>query len=114
MVMAINTIVAARNVPPVYLRAARSLGASENTVCRTVILPQLVAGLRIGAALAFAVTIAAEFMGAEAGIGALIMLASRTLGTDVVLLGTIIIGLEAFGLEQLIRLISDRATAWAE
>jgi len=118
MVMAINTIVAARNVPPVYLRAARSLGASENTVYRTVILPaivpQLVAGLRIGAALAFAVTIAAEFMGAEAGIGALIMLASRTLGTDVVLLGTIIIGLEAFGLEQLIRLISDRATAWAE
>jgi taurine transport system permease protein len=118
MVMAVNTIVAARNVPPVYLRASRSLGASENAVYRSVILPaiipQLVAGLRIGAALAFAVTIAAEFMGAEAGIGALIMLASRTLGTDVVLLGTIIIGLEAFGLEQLIRLISDRATAWAE
>jgi ABC-type nitrate/sulfonate/bicarbonate transport system permease component len=118
MVMAINTIVAGRNVPPVYLRAARSLGASENTVYRTVILPaivpQLVAGLRIGAALAFAVTIAAEFMGAEAGIGALIMLASRTLSTDVVLLGTIIIGLEAVGLEQLIRIISNRATAWAE
>jgi ABC-type nitrate/sulfonate/bicarbonate transport system permease component len=118
MVMAINTIVASNNVPPVYLRAARSLGASQNQVYRTVILraivPQLFSGLRIGAALTFAIVVAAEFMGAESGIGALIMLASRTLNTPVVLLGTIIIGLEAFLLEQAIRLLSRRLTSWVE
>lgn len=118
MVMAINTIVASNNVPPVYLRAARSLGASQNQVYRTVILraivPQLFSGLRIGAALTFATVVAAEFMGAESGIGALIMLASRTLNTPVVLLGTIIIGLEAFLLEQAIRLLSRRLTSWVE
>jgi ABC-type nitrate/sulfonate/bicarbonate transport system permease component len=118
MVMAINTIVASGNVPPVYLRAARSLGASQNQVYRTVILraivPQLVSGLRIGAALTFAIVVAAEFMGAESGIGALIMLASRTLNTPVVLLGTIVIGLEAFLLERVIRFVSQRMTRWVE
>ncbi|MDQ3525192.1 MAG: ABC transporter permease [Chloroflexota bacterium] len=118
MVMAINTIVAADNVAPVYLRAARSLGATQNQVYRTVILPaivpQLVGGLRIGAALAFAIVVAAEFLGAKNGIGTLIMLASRTLNTPVVLLGTIVIGLEAFLLERVIRWFSLRLTSWAE
>jgi len=118
MVMAINTIVASGNVPPVYVRAARSLGATQNQVYRTIILraivPHLVSGLRIGAALAFAVVVAAEFMGAESGVGALIMLASRTLNTPVVLLGTLIIGLEAYLLERVIRFVSLRLTSWVE
>ena len=117
MVMVINTIVSSRNVPPVYKQAARSLGASEGAVYRTVILraivPELVSGLRIGAALAFAVIVAAEMIGAQSGLGRLIMLASRTLDTPVVLLGTIIIGLEAFALDRVIQAWSSRLTGWA-
>jgi taurine transport system permease protein len=118
MVMVVNTVVAAGHVAPNYVRAARSLGASENQVYRTVILPaivpELVSGLRIAAALAFGTIVAAEFIGAESGIGARIMLASRTLDTGVVLLGTILIGLLAFLLEQAIRLINAHVTRWAE
>lgn len=118
MVMAVNTIVSSQNLPPVYVRAARSLGASERQVYRTVvfpgIMPELVSGARIAAALAFAVVVAAEFLGAESGIGRLIMLASRTLNTPVVLLGTIMIGLQAFILERVIRAVSTRITRWAE
>jgi taurine transport system permease protein len=117
MVMVVNTIVSSRNVPPVYKQAARSLGASEGAVYRTVILraivPELVSGLRIGAALAFAVIVAAEMIGAQSGLGRLIMLASRTLDTPVVLLGTIVIGLEAFILDRVIQAWSSRATRWA-
>lgn len=117
MVMVINTIVSSRNVPPVYKQAARSLGASEGAVYRTVILraivPEIVSGLRIGAALAFAVIVAAEMIGAQSGLGRLIMLASRTLDTPVVLLGTIIIGLEAFALDRAIQAWSSRLTRWA-
>lgn len=117
MVMVVNTIVSSRNVPPVYKQAARSLGASEGAVYRTVILraivPELVSGLRIGAALAFAVIVAAEMIGAQSGLGRLIMLASRTLDTPVVLLGTIIIGLEAFVLDRVIQAWSSRLTRWA-
>jgi taurine transport system permease protein len=117
MVMVVNTIVSSRNVPPVYLQAARSLGATEAGVYRTVILraivPELVSGLRIGAALAFAVIVAAEMIGAQSGLGRLIMLASRTLDTPVVLLGTIVIGLEAFVLDRVIQAWSSRVTRWA-
>ncbi len=118
MVMVVNTLVASKNVPLVFARAARSLGASENQVYSTVVLPSivpyLVAGLRVGIALDFGLTVAAEFMGAKSGIGALIMLASRTLNTDVVLLGTIVIGLEAFAVERLIALVAGIMTRWAE
>ncbi len=118
MVMVINTIVAAQNVPIVYKRAARSLGANENQVYSTIVLPSiipyLVSGLRIGIALSFGLTVAAEFMGAKSGIGSLIMLASRTLNTDVVLLGTIIIGIEAFFLERGVRYFTNYITAWSD
>jgi taurine transport system permease protein len=118
MVMVVNTVVAAGHVTPNYVRAARSLGASQNQVYRTVILPaivpELISGLRIAAALAFGTVVAAEFIGAEDGVGTRIMLASRTLDTGVVLLGTILIGLMAFLLERVIKLVSTRVTRWAE
>ena len=118
MVMVVNTVVSSNNIRPVFLRAARSLGASENVAYRTVILPailpELVSGLRIGAALAFAVIVAAEMIGAEAGLGRLIMLASRTLDTPVILLGTVVIGIEAYVLDRIVRLVSLRSTRWAD
>ncbi len=118
MVMVVNTIVSAGNVPLVYGRAARSLGAREGQVYRTVVLPaivpELVSGLRIGSALAFAVVVAAEFLGSEHGIGRLIMQASRTLNTPVVLIGTIVIALEAVAVDRLIKAVSARVTHWSE
>jgi ABC-type nitrate/sulfonate/bicarbonate transport system permease component len=117
MVMVVNTTVACSNVPPVYLQAARSLGASSNQVYRTVILPAIVpeilSGFRIGSALAFAVIVAAEFLGADAGIGRLIMSASRTLNTPVVLLGTVVIAILAVLLDAAILRISAYVTRWS-
>ncbi|MFD0559562.1 NitT/TauT family transport system permease protein/taurine transport system permease protein [Stackebrandtia endophytica] len=117
MVMVVNTTVAVGNVPPVYLQAARSLGAGSGQVYRSVVLPAIVpeilSGFRIGSALAFAVVVAAEFLGADAGIGRLIMQASRTLNTSVVLLGTICIALMAVVLDQAISRISAHITRWA-
>ncbi|WP_103500709.1 MULTISPECIES: ABC transporter permease [Streptomyces] len=117
MVMVVNTTVACGNVPPVYVQAARSLGASRNQVYRTVVLPAIVpeilSGFRIGSALAFAVVVAAEFQGADAGIGRLIMSASRTLNTPVVLLGTIVIAILAVLLDLAISRISAYITRWS-
>lgn len=118
MVMVVNTIVSSNNVAPVYGRAARSLGATHNQVYRTVILPaivpELVSGLRIGSALAFAVVVAAEFLGADQGVGRLIMQASRTLNTATVLLGTIVIAIEAVLLDRFIRMFSAWLTRWSD
>jgi taurine transport system permease protein len=118
MVLVVNTVVSSNNVNPVYIQAARSLGASETKIYLTVVLPaivpELLSGFRIGIALAFAITVAAEFMGAEYGIGYLVMQASRTLNTEVVLIGTFIIGVEAFLLERLVKVCSDYITRWTE
>lgn len=117
MVMVVNTTIAVTNVPPVYVQAARSLGAGQSQVYRFVvfpaIVPEILSGFRIGSALAFAVIVAAEFLGADAGIGRLIMQASRTLNTSVVLLGTVVIAIMAILFDLLISRLSAYITRWA-
>ena len=118
MIMVVSTVGAARNVPPVYLRAAASLGASSNRIYFSVVLraivPALVSAIRVSAALAWAVVVAAEYLGAQNGIGFLILQASKTVNTPVVLLGTIVVGLAAFLFEQIIRLVTNHLTRWVE
>ena len=118
MVLVVNTVVAVRNVPPIYVRAAASLGADSRTIYRTVVLPaivpSLVSGWRVAAALAFALTVAAELMGAQSGLGFLVMVARRSLQTDVILLSVIILSIEAWFVDRAIRVLSNRVTPWME
>lgn len=118
MVLVVNTVVAVRNVPPIYVRAAASLGADPRTIYRTVvvpaIVPSLVSGWRVAAALAFALTVAAELMGAQSGLGFLVMVARRSLQTDVILLSVIILSIEAWFVDRAIRVLSNRVTPWME
>lgn len=118
MIMVVTTTEAVKNLPPIYLRAAATLGASRRATYRTVvvpaIVPSLIGGLRISAAAAFAVDIAAEFMGAQEGLGYLIMNARRTLQTDVILLSIMVIGVLSAALDQGIRLTARRVTRWSE
>jgi len=118
MVLVVNTVVAVRNVPPIYVRAVSSLGADPRTIYRTVvvpaIIPSLVSGWRVAAALAFALTVAAELMGAQSGLGFLVMVARRSLQTDVILLSVIILSIEAWFVDRAIRVLSNRVTPWME
>lgn len=118
MTLVVTTASAARNVNPVTVRAARSLGASQGQVYRTVVLPaifpQLVAALRVAAALCWGVIVAAEFLGAQSGIGELVLTASNAVNTPVVLVGTVCVTLEAFVFETLLRIVTSRVTRWVE
>lgn len=118
MVMVISTVEAVRNVPRIYLQAAQSLGASNSFIYRTIIIPaivpELIAGWRVALALAFGLTIAAELMGAQSGLGFMIMVARRSLNTQTILLGIIIIGLEAALMDRLLSILTRRLTAWTE
>jgi ABC-type nitrate/sulfonate/bicarbonate transport system permease component len=118
MVLVVNTYVSVNNLSPRYIRAASSLGASKLRVYRTVILPaiipDLVSGFRIASALAFGVGVAAEFIGAQAGVGYMIMVARRTLNTETILLGTIVIGLESYTIDRCIRYVSQYICRWMD
>lgn len=118
MVLVIGTVEAVRNVPRIYFQAARSLGASDSYAYRTVVLkaitPELISSLRVALALAFGLTIAAELMGAQSGIGYLMMVARRSLNTQTILLGIIVIGIEAWLADRALRALTARATTWTE
>ena len=118
MVMTVATSEAVRNTPSRYPQAAASLGASKLQIYYSVFLPHslpsLVIAARVSAALAFAVGIAAELMGAQSGLGFLMMVARRTLHTNTILLGIIIVSLQSFLLDLLVRWAGGRVTQWAD
>ena len=72
-----NTIAGVRTVDPLLVRAARSLGLSNLRLFQKVILPSSVptifTGIRMGGTASILVLIAAEMVGAKAGLGFLII-----------------------------------------
>lgn len=72
----ISTIEGVKNVDPILIKSARSMGASQFTIFRKVILPSafpsIITGIRLSATSAILVLIAAEMMGASSGLGYLL------------------------------------------
>jgi ABC-type nitrate/sulfonate/bicarbonate transport system permease component len=112
----LTTASGVRQIDPLLLRAARSLGARGVGLFTRVILPaalpDILIGLRLGVALAFFVIVISEFIGAEHGLGYLIndgrnfFLVPQMLGAAVVL------GLLGYGGNGLVRLLERRLTRW--
>jgi taurine transport system permease protein len=116
MIIAVSAFVGINTVNPVYVKAASILGASKIQIYRTVYLPAIMPGflaaVRVALASAFALTVAAEYLGAEGGLGYLIRNARQILHTETILLASIILGIESLITDQVIRLIFKRITKW--
>ncbi len=71
--MALNTAVGLNQMPPVYMKLARSLRASPRQTLFAIAIPAagpfIVAGLRLAVVYALIGTIAMEFTTAQAGLG---------------------------------------------
>jgi ABC-type nitrate/sulfonate/bicarbonate transport system permease component len=84
-------------VDVVLLRAAASLGASRADLVRRVMLPAalpgIVVALRVGVGLALFVIVGAEFMGADAGLGHLIMEGRTFFNPPQIIMGALALGL---------------------
>jgi taurine transport system permease protein len=117
-ILVVSTVEAVRNVPSKYILAAQTLGASKWQRFRTIIVPaivpELVGPLRVAAALSFTLVVAAEFMGAQTGIGYRILEARRMFNTDVILLGVTVIGIMSAISDALIRRVTAHVTRWSE
>jgi ABC-type nitrate/sulfonate/bicarbonate transport system permease component len=118
MVLTVSTLAAVAGIPPPYIRAAGLLGAARVRLYRTVIVPAitpaLLAACRVAAALAFGTALAAEFIGAQSGIGFMMMVARRTLNTDTIAVGIIVIALESYGFDWLLRTTFEYLTRWSD
>jgi len=84
--VALLTMAAIRNVPPVYLKSARALHLSPwQTIVRVLLpatLPEVVAGLRIGFTVTLFGVLLAEMFASEHGLGFLIVNAMALLQTE--------------------------------
>jgi NitT/TauT family transport system permease protein len=73
----LNTISGTRQTDPPLVKAARSLGCSQLQVFTKVVMPSAIptisTGLRLGGSYALLVLVAAEMIGANSGIGFLII-----------------------------------------
>lgn len=81
--VALLTMSAIRNIPPVYLKSAQALHLSRWQVITTVLfpatLPEVVAGLRIGFTLTLLGVLLAEMFAAKHGLGSLLINAMQLL-----------------------------------
>lgn len=117
VILVVSTSEAIRNVPVIFTNAGRTLGASRRRIFATVvvpaILPNLVGAIRVAAAASFGLDVAAEFIGAQNGLGYLLINSASYLYTDGIIVVIIIYSLLSFALDRLIVLASTRVTRWS-
>jgi NitT/TauT family transport system permease protein len=96
----LNTISGVKNVDPLLIKSARTLGLSSFQLFRKVILPSAVptifVGIRLAGAYSLLVLVAAEMIGAKAGLGYLIIYAQYNFQIPNMYVG--ILSLTAIGL----------------
>jgi ABC-type nitrate/sulfonate/bicarbonate transport system permease component len=112
----INTRDGVKTTPYNLLTAARSFGASEWMLFKTVVLPStipfILTGMRLGLGRAIVGVMVGELYAATAGIGFMITVAGATFQTDKVFVGVLIFALTGMiGMEVLTR-IERRFDKW--
>jgi ABC-type nitrate/sulfonate/bicarbonate transport system permease component len=100
------------------LRAAASLGADRVALILRVIvpaaLPGIIVALRLGFALALFVIVGAEFMGADAGLGNLIMEGRTFFVPAQIVMGALVLGLLGSIVNACLLAVERRLFRWRE
>jgi len=100
------------------LRAAASLGAGRLDLIRRVVvpaaLPGIIVALRLGFGLALFVIVGAEFMGADAGLGHLIMEGRTFFLPAQIVMGALVLGLLGSVVNALLLSAERRLFRWRE
>ncbi len=108
----VNTIAGVMSVSEDRINSARTLGASEWQIIKTVIWPSIIpyifTGARLGLGGAFSSIIAAEMLAAKEGLGYLIYTSRLYFHTDWIFIGTITLGLIGFLSDKLLRILGNR------
>jgi NitT/TauT family transport system permease protein len=105
-------------INPLFVRVARTLGATQGEVFRRVIIPltvpHILTALRVALGVAWATLVASELVAAQRGLGSMIQNASTYFLLDVIYVGIICIGLVALLMDLLLRRLSGRFLAWQD
>jgi NitT/TauT family transport system permease protein len=112
----INTRDGVKTTPVNLLTAAKSFGASEWMLFKTVVLPStipfILTGLRLGLGRAIVGVMVGELYAATAGIGFMITVAGATFQTDKVFVGVLIFALTGMIGTEMITRVERRFDKW--
>ncbi|WP_406631275.1 ABC transporter permease [Amycolatopsis sp. WGS_07] len=112
----LNTISAVRSVDPTLLKLARSLDLPPLALFAKVVLPASVptifTGIRLAGAAAIVVVIAAEMVGAKAGLGYLINFSQYNFAIPQMYAGIVAISVLGVAFNQLLVTVERRFTSW--
>jgi NitT/TauT family transport system permease protein len=110
--VAINTMIGVLSIDPDKRFAALCLGASERQVFFYVtipaVIPNIVAGMKIGMGNSFMTVVSAEMVAAKTGIGFLIFNSRLFLLTEWIFVGIITLGLMGFVTDRALRIVANK------
>jgi NitT/TauT family transport system permease protein len=105
-------------INPLFIRVARTLGATDGEVFRRVIIPltvpHVLTAVRVALGVAWATLVASELIAAQRGLGAVIQNASNYFQIDVIYAGIICIGVIALLMDRCLRAVGARLVRWQE
>jgi NitT/TauT family transport system permease protein len=110
------TVSAVRNVDPALISVARTMGFSRIAQFRVVTLPAsvptIVTGIRMAAALSILVLIAAEMVGARAGLGYLVNAAQFNFQIPEMYAGILMLSLLGVAVNAILLRIESSLSSW--
>jgi NitT/TauT family transport system permease protein len=114
----LGTISGIRNVDPLLVDVARTLGIKELKLFIRIILPaafpSIMTGIRLGAGASFLVLVAAEMIGAKSGLGFMIINAQYNFEIPQMYSAILTISLLGMAVNYLLVWIEKKAMAWKE
>lgn len=114
----LNTVAGVRSVDPVLLDTGRTFGLTHAQIVVRIVLPAaagyILTGMRISLAIALIVTVIAEMVAGNSGIGFYILSAQRSFLVPEMYAGVIALALLGFGLNKGFVALERIALSWHE
>jgi ABC-type nitrate/sulfonate/bicarbonate transport system permease component len=112
----LNTISGVRNVDPVIVNTGRTLGLRTRQIVWKIVIPSgapyILTGMRISLAIALIVTVIAEMVAGNSGIGFFIVSNQRTFHIAEMYAGVIALAVVGFSLNKIFVAIERRLLKW--
>jgi NitT/TauT family transport system permease protein len=114
----LNTSTGVKHVDPVLIQSAKSMGASQFFIFCKIILPaaapEIFTGIRLGASYCVMAVVAAEMIGATAGLGYLVLYSQETFNIPEMYAGIVCLAALGLGLNYALYSIEKFFTSWRQ
>ena len=118
LTLTVYTFEAVRNVDPLFIRYAQTMGANKKQIFQTIILPaiipELIGGIRVSIALSWSIAVVSELLGAKLGIGKVFSMMLVAQGLDIIIISIIYVTFIAALTDQVFLAISNFFTKWVD